>query len=210
MDQRGSLRKTATGVGFALALMLGPAQAAPPDATDIVRGFYSTLLQTMRLGPSLGAGGRFGKLAPVVSDTFDMPAMTRLAVGPSWESLDEAQRQRVTAAFARYVAANYADRFDSYGGERLEVTGQQAFGAGVLVKTRIVKSDGEPVAIDYLMRQSGQGWRIEDVYLDGAISELATRRSEFAAILRDQGIAGLIAALDRKSEALSGTGESPS
>jgi phospholipid transport system substrate-binding protein len=207
MDQTGSFRKIALGLALALGLAAGQAQAASPEATETVREFYATLLQTMQSGPALGAGGRYGKLAPAVRDSFDMPAMTRLAVGPSWGSLDEAQQQRVTAAFARYVAATYADRFDSYAGERLEVIGEAAFGTGVLVKSRIVKSNGEPVAIDYLMRQNGQGWRITDVYLDGAISELATRRSEFAAILRDQGIAGLIAALDRKSDALSRTGE---
>ena len=210
MDQTKSVRKIVFGLGLALGLLAGPARAATPDASDIVRGFYATLLEAMRLGPTLGPSGRYDKLTPVVRDTFDTAAMTRLAIGPSWGSLDETQRQRATAAFARYVAANYADRFDSYAGERLEVTGQTAFGTGVLVKTRIVKSDGEPVAIDYLMRQSGQGWRIEDVYLDGAISELAARRSEFAAILRDQGIAGLIAALDRKVDALAGTGANPS
>ena len=43
---------------------------------------------------------------------------------------------------------------------------------------------------------------ISDVYLDGAISEVATRRSEFAAILKTEGIDGLISALNRKTEVL--------
>jgi len=46
---------------------------------------------------------------------------------------------------------------------------------------------------------------ISDIYLDGAISEVATRRSEFAAILKSEGITGLIAALDRKSNVLIAT-----
>ena len=44
-----------------------------------------------------------------------------------------------------------------------------------------------------------------DIYLDGAISEVATRRSEFAAILRADGVDGLIAALNRKADMLTGT-----
>jgi ABC-type transporter MlaC component len=47
---------------------------------------------------------------------------------------------------------------------------------------------------DYMMRRNGNSWLISDIYLDGAISEVVTRRSEFAAILRSQGIDGLIAA----------------
>jgi phospholipid transport system substrate-binding protein len=55
------------------------------------------------------------------------------------------------------------------------------------------------------MRRSGDNLLISDVYLDGAISEVATRRSEFAAILNMQGIDALIAALNHKTDMLSGT-----
>ena len=56
-----------------------------------------------------------------------------------------------------------------------------------------------------MMRQSGDAWLISDIYLDGAISEVATRRSEFATILKNEGIDGLIAALNRKADMLTGT-----
>ena len=68
-----------------------------------------------------------------------------------------------------------------------------------------VKANGEPVKIDYMMRRNGDSWLISDIYLDGAISEVATRRSEFAAILKSQGIDGLIAALNRKADILTAT-----
>jgi phospholipid transport system substrate-binding protein len=61
---------------------------------------------------------------------------------------------------------------------------------------------GEPVKVDYMMRRRGEGWLISDIYLDGVISEVATRRSEFAAILKTEGIDGLIAALNRKTSLL--------
>ncbi len=55
------------------------------------------------------------------------------------------------------------------------------------------------MSINYLMRRSDGAWRIADVYLTGTISELATRRSEFSSVLRDQGVDGLIAVLNRKA-----------
>ena len=93
---------------------------------------------------------------------------------------------------------------NSYDGEKLQVTGEQQSGGGPLVLSEIVKSTGEPVRINYLMRQGSGGWRIADIYLNGTISELATRRSEFAAILQSRGVDGLIAALDSKAAALGG------
>ena len=73
------------------------------------------------------------------------------------------------------------------------------------MKSQIVKANGEPVKIDYMMRRNGESWLISDIYLDGAINEVATRRSEFAAILKNAGIDGLIAALNRKADILTAT-----
>jgi MlaC protein len=111
----------------------------------------------------------------------------------------------IAESYGRYISAISADRFDSYSGQKLEVTGEQPAPFGLMVKSRIIKSNGEPVEVDYVMRQNGESWLIADIYLDSAISEVATRRSEFAAILKAQGIDGLIAALNRKADILTGT-----
>src|SRR5438270_2484041 len=159
----------------------------------------------MNNGRTLGQSGRFTQLEPVIRRTFDIPSMARLSVGPSWATLIEAQRQQVTESFGRYIAAIYADRFDSYAGQQLQVTGEQPNAGGVMVRSQIIKANGDPVKVDYMMRRDGEGWRISDIYLDGAISEVATRRSEFAAILKNEGIDGLIAALNRKADILTAT-----
>ena len=182
-----------------LAMPMQHADAVPSaNGADTVRAFYSTLLDTMRNGHQLGAQGRYAKIAPVIAQSFDMPLMTRLAVGPDWVSLTPAQQAQVTQAFERYVAAVYAERFDSYAGEQLKVTGEEASPGGTVILSQIIQSNGEPVHINYLMRDN----KIADVYLNGTISELATRRSEFSGILHSQGINGLITALNNKAAAL--------
>jgi len=189
---------------FALAILTASAAALAADPEDGVRNLYETLLRTMKEGRILGESGRFATIEPVINRLFDIPFMARLAVGTSWASLSPAQQHQVTAAFGSYIAATYADRFDSYAGQRLEVTGHQPSASDVIVKTRIVKGSGEAVDIEYLMRPNGDDWRISDVYLDGSISQLATQRSEFGAILRRDGFDGLIATLNRKVSLLTG------
>ena len=195
--------------GFAALLGLGlisnPVQSAPASGGDTVQSLYDALLSTMMNGRTLGQSGRFTQLEPVIRRTFDISSMARLSVGPSWATLTEAQRQQVTESFARYISAIYADRFDSYAGQKLQVISEQPAVAGIMVRSQIVKADGEPVNVDYMMRRNGDSWLISDIYLDGAISEVATRRSEFAAILKSQGIDGLIAALNRKADILTAT-----
>ena len=200
------LRKAvAFAAGLALSALSYPVHAAPAGGGDTVQGLYDALLSTMKNGRILGQSGRFTQLAPVIRRTFDIASMVRLSVGSSWAGLSEAQRQQVSESFGRYISAIYADRFDSYDGQKLEVTGEQPAPSGVMVKSQIIKANGEPVKVDYMMRRNGESWLISDIYLDGAISEVATRRSEFATILKNDGIDGLIAALNRKADILTGT-----
>jgi phospholipid transport system substrate-binding protein len=198
-------KAAAVAAGVGLAMLSYPVHAAPATGGDTVQGLYDALLGTMKNGRILGQSGRFTQLEPVIRRTFDIPAMTRLSVGASWAGLSEPQRQQLTESFGRYISAIYADRFDSYAGQKLQVTGEQPQAAGLMVRSQIVKANGEPVEVDYMMRRNGDGWLISDIYLDGAISEVATRRSEFAAILRTDGVDGLIAALNRKADRLTGT-----
>jgi phospholipid transport system substrate-binding protein len=200
--ERSMIRKERIIAIATLALGLGfgmPSPQANAMGQQNVQALYSTLMTTMQSGPSLGARGRYQQIAPVIRQVFDIPYMTRLAVGPEWARLDATQQQQVTQAFENYVIAIYAERFDKYSGERLQVTGEQASTGGTIVTTQIVKSNGEPVSVNYLIRQNGQ---IGDVYVDASISELATRRSEFASIMRSQGINGLIAMLNNKAATL--------
>jgi len=207
------MQPTVTGklAGMCLALLLGAGlpttgSAAASDPQQLVQSFYGVLLSNMKDGRMLGEGGRYARLAPVVDRTFDLPSMTRLAVGPAWETLAPAQQQQLTAAFAHYVAATYADRFDTYSGEQLQVAGERPHGADLMVQTSIVKADGEKTRLDYLIRQG----RISDVYLDGTISQLAVHRSEFHSILQREGVDGLVAALHRKVDLLNSVARAPS
>jgi phospholipid transport system substrate-binding protein len=200
-----AFKAVALGAGLGLGMLSYPVHAAPSGGGDTVQGLYEVLLSTMKNGRILGQSGRFTQLDPVIRRSFDIASMARLSVGPSWAGLSEAQRQQMTESFGRYISAIYADRFDSYAGQKLEVTSEQPAPSGVMVKSQIIKANGEPVKVDYMMRRNGEGWLISDISLDGAISEVATRRSEFAAILRSDGIDGLIAALNRKADILTGT-----
>jgi phospholipid transport system substrate-binding protein len=186
-----------------MCLSPGSAEAAP-GPSDVVRHFYDELLNTMRNAAALGGKGRYQKLEPVVLATFDVPFMTRLSVGPPWAKLSSEQKQRAAKAFARYITANYATQFDDYAGEQFQVLGEQPVKHATIVRTQLVKSDGEKVTINYALHNNDTAWQIRDVYLAGTISELATRRSDFTATLRSGGIEALIARLNKKADDLIG------
>src|SRR5215472_15985930 len=119
--------------------MLTQVASAGSNPQEIVRNFSGVLFSNMKDGRVLGESGRLARLRPAVARTFDIPEMTRLAVGPSWANLNPDQQQQLIAAFGHYVAATYADQFDTYSGEQLQVTGERPRGADFRVKTNIVK-----------------------------------------------------------------------
>ena len=91
-----------TTLCLTLGLMIAPltqGQSAASDPQNVVQGFYGVLISNMRDGRILGESGRLARLATVVDRTFDIPAMTRLAIGPSWTNLAPAQQQQLIAAF---------------------------------------------------------------------------------------------------------------
>jgi phospholipid transport system substrate-binding protein len=203
MTRRRALRALLVTLASAslAPVALPSAAAGDPAPVATIQGFCDTLLAVMKQGPALGFGGRRDRLAPAIRRAFDLPQMTRLTVGPQWPTLTEAQQRQLVDAFSNFSIATYASRFDDYSGERFDVdpTPAATTGGDLIVHTKLTRSDADPVQLDYLMRNGAGGWQIIDVYLSGTISELATRRSEFGAILERDGYQGLITALAAKS-----------
>jgi phospholipid transport system substrate-binding protein len=191
-------------LGLPLGMLIGrrAAMAADPAASHIER-FYDALLAVMKEAKRLSFDERYKRLAPAITQTFDLGLMTRLSIGPAWTQLGPDQQQRLTAAFSRYTISVYANRFDDYGGERFTVSPAATPNPnGVIVNSQLVKTNGESVSLNYLMRQEAGGWKVIDVYLSGTVSELATRRSEFVAVLQRSGADGLVEMIEQRSAAL--------
>jgi len=181
-----------------MALAAAPARAASADpAASQVDAFDAALLDVMKAAKSLGAQGRYHRLEPAVARAFDIPTMIRFAVGPSWPAIPAAQQQSLTAAFQRLTAAGYAHNFNGYTGETFQVDPNVVTrGPDKVVQTKILSPGSAPVVISYRMRQTGGAWKIIDVFYNGSISQLTTRRADFSATLTSGGPAALVAHLN--------------
>lgn len=183
-----------------LLLLWSSVSDAEDSATAPVESLHAALEQVMKDGPSLGFDGRASQLTPVIEQSYDLPTMTRSAIGAQAAKLSPEQMERLVRAFTHYTIATYARQFASYDGERFE-TGQPgpAHGGGTLVPTRIIPATGEPARLTYLVKQTPAGWRIEDVLLDGTISQLAVRRAEFRSVAMLKGADALVDMLEARA-----------
>lgn len=196
----------AKNIGFLVVLAVFflsfPVRAAD-EASTVVREFYASLLDTMKQGKTLGFDGRYKKLKPVILKAFDLPLMARYATGATWQKLSEKDKARLIEAFSRFSIATYAHRFPTHNGEAFAVLGEKPSSGGVMVDTTLTPQGEAPIALNYLVRKDDKGaLRIADVYLAASISELATRRADFSAMLRREGFEALLSSLDGKVDAM--------
>jgi phospholipid transport system substrate-binding protein len=199
---RAKLRLPSLAAALVLAAFCAAPEAFADDpAIPQIDALDHALLDAMKDGPALGARGRFRKLEPVVERVFDLPAMTRFAVGPSWTKLSDADQKALIEAFTRMTVGGYAHNFASFHGERVQIDPDvETRGLDKLVKTQLFPNGQAPVSLNYRMRQAPDGtWKVIDVYY-GAISQLTTRRSDFAGPLASGGAQGLIAHLNELTD----------
>jgi len=205
----------ALGLIFALGLVLGsvpagrataeaaspPAAVAPTASSPIptIEAFHAGLLEIMKEAKTIGFQGRVEKLEPLMGRTFDLDFMASKTVGRHWATLSDADKKRWAATFTRFTTANYAGRFTGFTGEQFITLGvEEAAHDTRLVRTKIVVPNEEDVELNYRVIQRDGTWRVIDVFLNGKVSELALRRSEYASALKRDGFEQLVASVETK------------
>jgi phospholipid transport system substrate-binding protein len=190
----------------AFVLALHPIWGAEADQSPAAtaQALCNVLLEAMKRGTSLDFAGRVKLLGSELNRLYDMPLLTRLVVGPPWRNFSPEDQQALVQAFTEYSTAVYASRFKSYSGEQFIVDPNVAKSASgdAIVHTKLLPHGGDAVQLDYLLRQEPTGWHIIDVLLNGTISEMAERRSEYSATLRDGGAQALVQLLKQKTAQL--------
>ena len=183
---RRPVRLVALALGLSLAVQAAlPAPAASaPGAEAKVDRFHAALVAAMQAG---GFGERLALLEPAVAEFFDVATVARISVGASWRGLSEERRAAFVELLERLILATYADRFDSYSGQRFVRLEVAAASTGTVVKSQLQRASGEPVNLDYYFR----GERVFNVVADG-VSDLSLRRADYASIIRSQGFDALI------------------
>lgn len=192
--------------GMAMVLLAAPAipvaaTAQPGDPAGApIAALDDGLLAIMKGGKAMGFAGRAARIGPVVDRAFDIPLMTRLSVGPAWTTTAPADQTALVAAIRKLTIAQYAGNFDGWSGESFRIAPQvETRGSDKLVRTTLAKPKSDATAIAYRLRESGGQWKIIDVFYQNSVSQLATRRSDFASVLGKSGAKALVAHLDQLS-----------
>ena len=170
--------------------------SASPE--QVVKRLHESLTEAMREGSRLGYKGRLELLTPSVTRTHELDFIARTTLGNLWSKLSPDQQITFTDTFRQLSISSYADWFKSHEGEAFEFVDQQAMPREqVLVRSRIVKGKDEVARLDYVLRETKDGWRIINIMANG-VSDLALKRVEYRSILERDGFPALIDMLKKK------------
>jgi phospholipid transport system substrate-binding protein len=200
---------------LSLILLLGAplalAQATSPD--QLVQKVTDEVLAAIKSDKQLAAGDRQKaiKLAEEkVLPYIDFEEATRLAVGRAWSQANPEQRKKLVAEFRSMLVRTYSNALSGYEGQTLKVLparGKQD-PQDTTVRTQYLRQGAPPLPIDFQMRKTDSTWKVYDIAVEG-VSLVLTYRSEFDAVMKQEGIDGLIKRLAQKNEPAAVGGTAP-
>jgi phospholipid transport system substrate-binding protein len=190
---------------LSLSQDLGPEQ--------LVQKITNEVLESIKGDKQLAAGDKQKavKLAEEkVLPYIDFEEATRLAVGRAWAKATPEQKKRIVTEFRNMLVRTYSNAIGGYEGQTLKVLpsrGKQD-PQDTTVRTQFVRAGAPPLPIDFQMHKAGDTWKVYDIAVEG-VSLVLTYRSEFDAVVKQDGIDGLIKRLAQKNEPAAVGGSAP-
>lgn len=141
---------------------------------------------------------------------FDFEMASRLVLGQAWRNASEAQRKAFQDAFYKYLVHSYADALlkGNYSGNDVQVSPWQqgTDSSQARVRTKVLRQNGPPVEVDYVMSDKTGSWKAFDVTIEG-ISYVLNYRNQFGPEIQQKGLDELIQRLN--AESASGAVQAP-
>jgi phospholipid transport system substrate-binding protein len=192
------------GVLLALAAAVSQAQSTPPD--ELVKSVMLDIQRVIIADKDLKSGDRAKTIQLIEQKAlphFDHVGMTALAVGANWRKASPEQKRRLSEEFRALLVRTYASSLSAFGDQKFDFRPLKLKpeDTDVTVQVRVLQSGSQPISVDYDLEKTAQGWKCYDVRV-GGISLVVNYRTEFASIIRDKGIDGLIATLAAKNKSL--------
>jgi phospholipid transport system substrate-binding protein len=195
---------------FALMLLATPAAAQDAGPEALVKKITADVMDAIKTDQQLAAGDKQKalKLAEEkILPHVDFEEATRLAVGRSWNQAGAEQRKKLVQEFRSMLVRTYSTAISAYQGQTMKVlpVRMKPDDTEATVRNQYIRPGAKPVAIDYSMRKTDGGWKIFDIVVEG-VSLVLTYRSEFDAVVKQEGVDGLIKALAQKNSPPAGVG----
>jgi phospholipid transport system substrate-binding protein len=190
-------------IRLALALVaLGAALAGPAGAAEtpraVIQAITDDALKVLD-DRSLDTETKRHRLEDIVYARLDFDTMTRLVLARNFTTFTPDQRTEFTQLFREHLSLTYGRSIESYNNDRVEITGDRQESDGDwTVKSKILRSGGDEVLLDYRLRQEADVWKIIDIVIE-RVSLVSNFRSQFQDLMSRGGPEKILAVLREKN-----------
>ena len=196
-------------VWIILLLIPGLAPCTPVMAektpVEVLRGMSDRVLKIIKADPSiLDNKARLRAIADeVVIPHIDFIALSQSVLGVTWRRATPEQREVFEREFRSLLIDTYLNSISraDYQGQSIRYLPMRSPPSGdrAEVEAEIDQPNGPLIHVQFRMyRRDGDSWKVYDVVVEG-VSLVITQRSSFSSIIREKGLSGLIAMLEKRN-----------
>ncbi len=201
-----ALRVIALFLTLNLALAVSAARAeSPMDAVKSVVDKVISILQD----PALKAPGMKKQRRDLIKQTvdrrFDYEEMAKRSLGAPWRTLSAGQRQEFVGLFGELLEASYSGKVMNYQGQKVQYLRQIMEGSDYAEVKTVILGHNDRIPINYRLMNTGQGWMVYDVEIEG-VSLVSNFRSQFRRVIQESSYNGLVQRLRNRIQELKATG----
>lgn len=145
---------------------------------------------------SMDREAKWQKIAAIIDEGFDFRSMSQSVLATHWKKATPEERKRFTEFFSQYIEEIYRSRIEAYTDEKILYKKETIRGKRAVVETVIVTSSIE-IPVNYKLKNNDGVWYAYDVVIEG-ISLISNYRTTFAAIVKNEGMEGLMNDIQRR------------
>ena len=133
---------------------------------------------------------RWKSIGNVISQSFDFRSMSQSILATNWRTATPVEREKFVEFFSQYLEETYRTKIEAYTNQKVEYIGETINGKRAVVETLII-TDSTEIPVNYKLKNNDGIWFAYDVVIEG-ISLVSNYRSTFAAIVKNDGMDGLL------------------
>jgi phospholipid transport system substrate-binding protein len=189
-----NLKALFLSVCAAAALLSTPVQAAMTP-TETVKEAVGEVLKVLS-DERLNREQRWAEIGAIIDARFDFRSMSQSILATNWRTATAEEKQRFVGFFSQYLEDTYRTKIEAYTGQRVEYLGEQVRKDRAIVDTQIV-TEANRIPVTYRLKNNDGEWFAYDVVIEG-VSLVNNYRNTFAAIIKAEGMDGLLLDLEGK------------
>lgn len=199
-----TILKLLIGMGFAFSLLTANLAKAEVAPDVLVKQTTEDVIAVVKTDTDIQAGNKqkmYALAEEKIMPNFDFDRVSRMVLGKAWKAATPEQQVAFQKEFRTLLLRTYAVALGKYKDQTIEYKPLKAEpnAKNVTVKTQILQTGGQPVAVDYSLVKNPEGWKVYDIVIE-SVSLVTNYRSQFSSEIRQNGLDSLNKKLAEKNK----------